>query len=336
MWKAVVRQNKDTIFWKQITTWKTMAYWKIRLFVRTKIQFFESKSQHLSRNRQRTQVVRQNKDTIFWKQITTVAHCVVNEGLLFVRTKIQFFESKSQRNPISSNAGLCCSSEQRYNFLKANHNLKLILFFLCSVVRQNKDTIFWKQITTCRNCSLIKASLFVRTKIQFFESKSQLLFLFCFCDTVVRQNKDTIFWKQITTSKKISLSLDRLFVRTKIQFFESKSQQSCVYAVLQTVVRQNKDTIFWKQITTLVKSKALTYWLFVRTKIQFFESKSQQFPNVSVSSCGCSSEQRYNFLKANHNVLLWGLRHVLVVRQNKDTIFWKQITTTAIVRPLRL
>ena len=144
--------------------------------------------------------------------------------MLFVRTKIQFFESKSQ---LSGERSLCphsCSSEQRYNFLKANHNSFLFGSFLFGVVRQNKDTIFWKQITT--NAPFIR-------------------------------------------------NYGRLFVRTKIQFFESKSQLNLSMLLILLVVRQNKDTIFWKQITT-------------------------KFHKASIFA-SCSSEQRYNFLKANHN-----------------------------------
>ena len=170
--------------------------------------------------------------------------------------------------------------------------------------------------------------MFVRTKIQFFESKSQLVLLLVRVPQVVRQNKDTIFWKQITTSYHIYIILLLLFVRTKIQFFESKSQPNPRLWYANFVVRQNKDTIFWKQITTRVDKRNNAIALFVRTKIQFFESKSQPIVVCIAPATCCSSEQRYNFLKANHN----GRAHIVgrgaVVRQNKDTIFWKQITTS--------
>ena len=65
--------------------------------------------------------------------------------------------------------------------------------------------------------------------------------------------------------------------------------------------------------------EAINKVLFVRTKIQFFESKSQPMQDVSGNIIGCSSEQRYNFLKANHNRSLQQLPRALVVRQNKDT-----------------
>ena len=195
----VVRQNKDTIFWKQITTSYHIYIILLLLFVRTKIQFFESKSQPNPRLWYANFVVRQNKDTIFWKQITTRVDKRNNAIALFVRTKIQFFESKSQPIVVCIAPATCCSSEQRYNFLKANHNCRRQKKARRNVVRQNKDTIFWKQITTGERTLSAEEQLFVRTKIQFFESKSQLVLIVNQLTKVVRQNKDTIFWKQITT-----------------------------------------------------------------------------------------------------------------------------------------
>ena len=143
-----------------------------------------------------------------------------------------------------------CLSDQRYNFLKANHNYSEQVIICLAVVYQIKDTIFWKQITTDINISPCVFKLFIRSKIQFFESKSQPLVSVshfregCLSDQrynflkanhnlnpqcvrfrfVVYQIKDTIFWKQITTTKTIGLQIPLLFIRSKIQFFESKSQ----------------------------------------------------------------------------------------------------------------
>ena len=68
---------------------------------------------------------------------------------LFIKSKIQFFESKSQLEMarVKNNEG--CLLSQRYNFLKANHN--------------------WS--ATAEDDKL----LFIKSKIQFFESKSQQL-----------------------------------------------------------------------------------------------------------------------------------------------------------------
>jgi len=94
---------------------------------------------------------------------------------LFIRSKIQFFESKSQRYCRFPSVPVCCLSDQRYNFLKANHNGNGSSSGLYPVVYQIKDTIFWKQITTPESVCRSDRQLFIRSKIQFFESKSQLI-----------------------------------------------------------------------------------------------------------------------------------------------------------------
>ena len=77
----------------------------------------------------------------------------------------------------------------------------LITTYTHRVVYQIKDTIFWKQITTVMSNANIGIALFIRSKIQFFESKSQLCISSIILFWVVYQIKDTIFWKQITTFK---------------------------------------------------------------------------------------------------------------------------------------
>ena len=116
-------------------------------------------------------VVYQVKDTIFWKQITTGK---LNKNViyrLFIKSKIQFFESKSQLINCSRNNRSCCLSSQRYNFLKANHNMLSSFSNVSIVVYQVKDTIFWKQITTRIRCMNNVCMLFIKSKIQFFELK---------------------------------------------------------------------------------------------------------------------------------------------------------------------
>ena len=62
--------------------------------------------------------------------------------VLFIKSKIQFFESKSQRIVFHFNCFIRCLSSQRYNFLKANHNTVAGLAGYLLVVYQVKDTIF--------------------------------------------------------------------------------------------------------------------------------------------------------------------------------------------------
>ena len=220
---------------------------------------------------------------------------------MFIRSKIQFFESKSQHQQKWIKKKKSCLSDQRYNFLKANHNgtWSAVRFF----------------------------TLFIRSKIQFFESKSQHQNQVLDSQSVVYQIKDTIFWKQITTAYKGALYLLELFIRSKIQFFESKSQLGCTNNAWMLCCLSDQRYNFLKANHNTFPGATDYSALFIRSKIQFFESKSQPGqPLFEVVMC-CLSDQRYNFLKANHNRCRAQYLTVLVVYQIKDTIFWKQITT---------
>ena len=171
--------------------------------------------------------------------------------VLFIKSKIQFFESKSQQGVADTRRNAGCLSSQRYNFLKANHNsFSCILFFLL-VVYQVKDTIFWKQITTNKRGVHQWHRLFIKSKIQFFESKSQhcpAAKFFCFgCLSSQRYN-----------------------------FLKANHNKGMNLIVKEVVVYQVKDTIFWKQITTQLGTYKFEGMLFIKSKIQFFESKSQK------------------------------------------------------------
>ena len=145
-------------------------------------------------------VVQNIKDTIFWKQFTTSFIGYVYVLPLFRISKIQFFESNSQLNVWGLSVYECCSEYQRYNFLKAIHNRSLYLSQTAVVVQNIKDTIFWKQFTTVIGCWCNIFRLFRISKIQFFESNSQLCSILYGRKSVVQNIKDTIFWKQFTTN----------------------------------------------------------------------------------------------------------------------------------------
>ena len=221
-----VYQVKDTIFWKQITTTCPFSV-------------------------PSTKAVYQVKDTIFWKQITTVQFTYSTPKMLFIKSKIQFFESKSQRVAKLSGYENSCLSSQRYNFLKANHNGIQTPIYSDHAVYQVKDTIFWKQITTVALVGIWSASLFIKSKIQFFESKSQH----------VTKNSD---------NPKSCLSSQRY------NFLKANHNNSTFITMLILAVYQVKDTIFWKQITTFSHRLGKRWLLFIKSKIQFFESKSQR------------------------------------------------------------
>ena len=169
--------------------------------------------------------------------------------------------------------------------------------------------------------------LFIKSKIQFFESKSQRIDDNKTDFIVVYQVKDTIFWKQITTIFLHWCNNVQLFIKSKIQFFESKSQLpysnflsscGCLSSQRYNFLKANHNKFFWSYFY-----KYVVY----QVKDTIFESKSQQVVRVCHLIISCLSSQRYNFLKANHNVIQKDIFYHSVVYQVKDTIFWKQITT---------
>ncbi len=272
------------------------------LFIGSKIQFSESKSQRTSRISlvlvSCLSVQRYN----FLKANHNLRHTVLYSYWLFIGSKIQFSESKSQRCYSGINHCSCCLSVQRYNFLKANHNIFSLLFSYFKVVYRFKDTIFWKQITTLCPGLKFPESLFIGSKIQFSESKSQR----CGCSVVYKQ---------------CCLSVQRY------NFLRANHNALFKFPNKSNVVYRFKDTIFWKQITTRYVKNEYIILLFIGSKIQFSESKSQLALTCILQLRSCLSVQRYNFLKANHNSAWTWTHRMLVVYRFKDTIFWKQITT---------
>ena len=143
----VVYQIKDTIFWKQITTESVGVSQHAQLFIRSKIQFFESKSQLVNIHRLNFKCCLSDQRYNFLKANHNQPPLIIHHEKLFIRSKIQFFESKSQLISSFSLSSFCCLSDQRYNFLKANHNWQIQKVWSHWVVYQIKDTIFWKLFT---------------------------------------------------------------------------------------------------------------------------------------------------------------------------------------------
>ncbi len=170
----VVYQFKDTIFWKQITTVPFVFVMCVLLFISSKIQFSESKSQLFWLLSAKTNGCLSVQRYNFLKANHNLFISEVWFPKLFISSKIQFSESKSQLYNIIQKSYQCCLSVQRYNFLKANHNSPPFRYIALQVVYQFKDTIFWKQITTKYWNRAMQKRLFISSKIQFSESKSQL------------------------------------------------------------------------------------------------------------------------------------------------------------------
>ena len=191
-------------------------------------------------------------------------------------SKIQTFESNSQR---------------------------LRTFVLLLGVAQNiKDTNFWKQFTTYPPTKNYNSELLRISKIQTFESNSQL-------------SERTIHF----TVRCSEYQRYKLLKAIHNNFREPTARLD--------VAQNIKDTNFWKQFTTSNSIKFLQRKLLRISKIQTFESNSQHLLPCRLSIPCCSEYQRYKLLKAIHNFALFFPFGFIVAQNIKDTNFWKQFTT---------
>ena len=243
------------------------------------------------------------KDTVYWKQFTTLW---------------KFYLSF-----------LCCCWYQRYCLLKAIHNMDIIGIKAKLVVVGIKDTVYWKQFTTTCIFFVQVRKLLLVSKMLFIESNSQQLLFTKENLTVVVGIKDTVYWKQFTTSVvSTSISLSLLLV-SKILFIESNSQLQSFSKLSICVVVGIKDTVYWKQFTTLLSFSFSSSALLLVSKILFIESNSQLWLYTCRAPICCCWYQRYCLLKAIHNMLSCQSLPFFVVVGIKDTVYWKQFTTKA-------
>ena len=172
--KWVVSDYKDTNFWKQFTTQKPIETKYCCCFRLQRYKLLKAIHNYTNFFLFKCFVVSDYKDTNFWKQFTTTPQVCFLEKMLFQTTKIQTFESNSQRQEQCYKLLVCCFRLQRYKLLKAIHNQKKYFASFFSVVSDYKDTNFWKQFTTRIHAPTCSGLLFQTTKIQTFESNSQL------------------------------------------------------------------------------------------------------------------------------------------------------------------
>ena len=118
------------------------------LFQTTKIQIFESNSQPLSIYKFLFASCFRLQRYKFLKAIHNFYQHIASSKELFQTTKIQIFESNSQRKSGNSVLKVRCFRLQRYKFLKAIHNLLTCVCRNFHVVSDYKDTNFSKQFIT--------------------------------------------------------------------------------------------------------------------------------------------------------------------------------------------
>ena len=123
-------------------------------------------------------VVPDVKDTNLWEQFTTAFAFIKIQKELFLMSKIRTYESNSQPTSLLPTSKVCCSWCQRYELMRAIHNIVLALVIQQTVVPDVKDTNLWEQFTTLPSLHRYSRKLFLMSKIRTYESNSQLVYLF--------------------------------------------------------------------------------------------------------------------------------------------------------------
>ena len=219
--------------------------------------------------------VSDHKDTKFWNQFTTSP----NDTFFYWN----------------------CFRPQRYKILKPIHNGFLITMIVVVTVSDHKDTKFWNQFTTgvCKNYNILK--LFQTTKIQNFETNSQQVSRKKWHFLTVSDHKDTKFWNQFTTDFPLFPQLLYCFRPQRYKILKPIHNNTNLAIILWMTVSDHKDTKFWNQFTTVFCKLVMKNLLFQTTKIQNFETNSQQLFPIFLG--------------------------YYTVSDHKDTKFWNQFTT---------
>ena len=171
------------------------------LFQTTKIQTFESNSQLSSGKTRRGNGCSRLQRYKLLKAIHNKPVPMLLNDWLFQTTKIQTFESNSQRISIHRYVEQRCSRLQRYKLLKAIHNKRNEAKYFFRVVPDYKDTNFWKQFTTGFLSSYKLQCCFRLQRYKLLKAIHNTTIEDFSGQTVVSDYKDTNFWKQFTTGR---------------------------------------------------------------------------------------------------------------------------------------
>ena len=271
----VVSNIKDTNYWKQFTTWIHLYPSDGMLFRISKIPIIESNSQLYKVIGDWNVVVSNIKDTNYWKQFTTVHLDARISCLLFRISKIPIIESNSQQMTYVPTMSQGCFEYQRYQLLKAIHNLigkpylfnKLFRISKIPIIESNSQPNFLKyQFWRC---------CFEYQRYQLLKAIHNTEYVIDRVRKVVSNIKDTNYWKQFTTNHLLLVFFSKLFRISKIPIIESNSQLLSYPPPKYLVVSNIKDTNYWKQFTTRKGSAKRRRWLFRISKIPIIESNSQ-------------------------------------------------------------
>ena len=282
---------------------------------------------YLFRQRCPQYVVPNIKDINFWEQFTTINQIGLWQWLLFRISKISTFESNSQLVVIYIVTGISCSEYQRYQLLRAIHNPATAYNHNLEVVPNIKDINFWEQFTTASILFGSAFLLFRISKISTFESNSQLTVQEIMIDKVVPNIKDINFWEQFTTNRTITITANPLFRISKISTFESNSQLNSMDKFIGKGCSEYQRYQLLRAIHNEIRKGTTTWCVVPNIKdINFWEQFTTR-GRMSGGYTGCSEYQRYQLLRAIHNIDYLYQHQQEVVPNIKDINFWEQFTT---------
>ena len=212
--------------------------------------------------------------------------------------------------------------------MKAIHNFKCNRLFKWKVVVGIKDTVYWKQFTTGGALKKDAVSLLLVSKILFIESNSQQTAEGVNENPVVVGIKDTVYWKQFTTTNEYMNTIKSCCWYQRYCLLKAIHNSSPFLNRFTSVVVGIKDTVYWKQFTTVRFVDCVINQLLLVSKILFIESNSQPLQVFYIVHISCCWYQRYCLLKAIHNHCCISYPNIIVVVGIKDTVYWKQFTTS--------
>ena len=146
--RCVVPNIKDINFWEQFTTFFIISFRVYSCSEYQRYQLLRAIHNSISHNKLFIFVVPNIKDINFWEQFTTNIVRWFNDEMLFRISKISTFESNSQLKGEQGLPVQSCSEYQRYQLLRAIHNVNPTLTTSLLVVPNIKDINFWEQFTT--------------------------------------------------------------------------------------------------------------------------------------------------------------------------------------------
>ena len=198
---------------------------------------------------------------------------------LFRISKISTFESNSQRPWLMLVWFFSCSEYQRYQLLRAIHNMVVPIRLYHMLFRISKISTFESNSQPVVRPGGVFEGCSEYQRYQLLRAIHNGLRPHPPRQAVVPNIKDINFWEQFTTGLR-------------------------PHPPPASVVPNIKDINFWEQFTTTILFIWSLLMLFRISKISTFESNSQPLPIAIELTIGCSEYQRYQLLRAIHNTFL--------------------------------